>query len=353
MNINAEDALLPVGTILAYAGALPDLSNLGWLACDGKALSRGDYKELWDAIGTGFGSPSEQEFNVPALEGMFLRGVDHGSKRDPSADQRTPLRQGGHLGAQVGTMQAYGTAAPNNKFRAKLAGYKVEEGKYDKGAAARPYKWNSDKVEHLAQGGDKESRPINKYVHFIIKATGRTSTGRVVQPPIGAVMPFASMTNPDPARWTICDGSHQSTKGEWALLFGAIQFAHGETNEGEMVLPDYRGYFLRSVSGQSTVDPDADARTAPYPDGEEGKKGNAGNLVGSVQAFATGLPTSVPFTTTFVSLPKDKTDKDGIDGWVRYLVDAKTATTVSLTGEGGDLETRPWNVAIDWYIRAR
>lgn len=353
MDINAEDALLPVGSIMAYAGALPNFEGLGWLVCDGKALSRENYKELWEAIGAAYGAPSDSEFNTPALEGMFLRGVNHTSERDPSAANRTPLRPGGNGGAQVGSMQPYGTARPKTNFRSRLAKYDVQETKYDKGVAARPYKWNSTEVAHLAQGGDKESRPINKYVHFIIKATSRTSTGRVVQPPIGSVMPFASVTNPEPARWTLCDGSRQSTKGEWALLFGAIQFAHGETSEGEMVLPDYRGYFLRSVSGKSAADPDADARTPPYPEGEVGKQGNAGNLVGSVQPFATGLPTSVPFSTTFVSLPMDKTDKDGIAGAVRYLVDGKTAATVSLTGEGGDVETRPWNVAIDWYIRAR
>lgn len=353
MNVNAEDALLPVGSILAYAGALPDFSDQGWLACDGKPLSRGTYKELWDAIGTAYGAPDEQEFNTPALDGMFLRGVTHDSGRDPSAADRTPLRPGGNAGAQVGSAQPYGTAPPETKFQARLANYDVQESKYDKGVAARPYAWNSGEADHLAEGGDKESRPMNKYVHFIIKATSRTATGRAVQPPVGAVMPFASMTNPDPARWTLCDGSRQSTKGEWALLFAAIQFAHGETGEGEMVLPDYRGYFLRSVSGLSKVDPDAETRTPPYPDGEEGKRGNAGNLVGSVQEFATGLPTSTPFSTTFVSLPKDKTDKDGIAGAVRYLVDSKAATTVSLSGEGGDKETRPWNVAIDWYIRAR
>lgn len=353
MNANVEDALLPVGSIIAYAGALPDFSSQGWLACDGKPLSRDTYQELWEAIGTAYGAPSDKEFNTPALEGMFLRGVNRDSTRDPSAADRTPLRPGGNGGNQVGSMQPYGTAAPKTKFRSRLKNYNVEKANYDKGVAARPYAWNSGDAAHLAQGGDKESRPINKFVYFIIKATSRTSTGRVVQPPVGAVMPFASKTNPEPARWTLCDGSRQSTKGEWALLFAAIQFAHGETSEGEMVLPDYRGYFLRGVSGESKVDPDADTRAPPYPDGEDGKKGNAGNLVGSVQPFATGLPTSTPFSTTFVSLPKDKTDKDGIAGAVRYLVDGKTATTVPLTSEGGDLETRPWNVAIDWYIRAR
>jgi microcystin-dependent protein len=353
MRTAVEGGLLPVGTIMAYAGALPNFEDQGWLACDGRPLLRERYKELWEAIGTAYGAPSDQEFNAPALEGMFLRGVVHDSTRDPSAKDRTPLRPGGNAGAQVGSLQPYGTATPGNPFEVTLENYDVSETRYDKGLAARPYKWSSADTVCSAGGGDKESRPINKYVYFIIKAASRTVTGRVVQPPVGSVMPFASEKNPDPTRWALCDGSRQPTNGEWELLFGAIQFAHGESDQGEMVLPDYRGYFLRGVSGQSNVDPDADERTAPYTEGQDGKKGNAGNQVGSEQSFATGAPTSVPFSTTFRSLPKDKADSDGIAGWVRYLVDSKGAKTVSLSASGGDPETRPWNLAIDWYIRAR
>jgi len=353
MRTAADAGLLPVGTIVAYAGALPDLKDQGWLPCDGAALARDKYPELWTAIGTGYGAPDDQSFNAPALAGMFLRGVAHGSKNDPSAAKRTALKLGGNVGDNVGSYQRYGTAKPTTSFEVKIDDYDVSESKYDKGKGTRPYKWNSDTKTCDATGGDKESRPINKYVYFIIKAMSRNTLGRAVQPPVGSVMPFAAPTNPDPAHWVLCDGTAQATNGEWAVLFAAIQFAHGESEQGEMILPDYCGYFLRGVSGASNVDPDADGRTAPYTDGKDGKKGNAGNQVGSVQPFATGAPTDTSFKTTFKSLPKDKAGDDGIAGAIRYLVSSATSTTVKLSASGGDAETRPNNLAIDWYIRAR
>jgi microcystin-dependent protein len=353
MRATVDAGLLPVGTIVAYAGALPDLEDQGWLPCDGRALLRDKYSELWTAIGTAYGAPDDQNFNAPALEGMFLRGVAHGSPNDPSAAKRQALKLGGNVGDNIGSYQQYGTAKPINPFEVTIADYDVSETKYDKGKASRPYKWNSDNKTPQAVGGDKESRPINKYVYFIIKARSRNALGRAVQPPVGAVMPFAAPTNPDPAHWAFCDGTPQPTNGEWAALFAAIQFAHGESDQGEMILPDYRGYFLRGVSASSNVDPDADGRTAPFPKGQDGKRGNAGNQVGSVQPFATGAPTEKPFTTTFTSLPKDKAGDDGIAGLVRYLVSSAASTTVKLSASGGDTETRPNNLAIDWYIRAR
>lgn len=63
----------PVGTILAFAGngALPD----GYLLCDGAAVSRTDYADLFAAIdtiyGTGDGSAT---FNLPNLTDKFLQG---------------------------------------------------------------------------------------------------------------------------------------------------------------------------------------------------------------------------------------------------------------------------------------
>lgn len=63
----------PTGTILAYAsnGALPD----GYLACDGSAVSRTTYADLFDAIGTTWGSGNgSTTFNLPNLNGYWLKG---------------------------------------------------------------------------------------------------------------------------------------------------------------------------------------------------------------------------------------------------------------------------------------
>lgn len=62
------------GFVAPFAGAaLPD----GWLACDGSAVSRSQYPELYAAIGTAYGAgDGSTTFNVPELRARFVLGVD-------------------------------------------------------------------------------------------------------------------------------------------------------------------------------------------------------------------------------------------------------------------------------------
>lgn len=63
----------PVGTINAYGGTTaPD----GWLLCEGQALSRTDYADLFAVIGTSFGSGDESTtFNVPDMRESTFKGA--------------------------------------------------------------------------------------------------------------------------------------------------------------------------------------------------------------------------------------------------------------------------------------
>lgn len=62
----------PVGSIVPYGGTTaPD----GWLVCDGSAVSRATYADLFAVIGTTFGSGNgTTTFNVPDLQGRFPLG---------------------------------------------------------------------------------------------------------------------------------------------------------------------------------------------------------------------------------------------------------------------------------------
>lgn len=53
----------------------------GYLACDGSAVSRTTYADLFSAIGTTFGSgDGSTTFNVPDMRGLFVRGAGaHGT----------------------------------------------------------------------------------------------------------------------------------------------------------------------------------------------------------------------------------------------------------------------------------
>lgn len=63
----------PTGTIIAYS---VDNVPTGYLKCEGQEVSRTDYKNLFDIIGTTYGEgDGSTTFNVPDLRGEFLRGT--------------------------------------------------------------------------------------------------------------------------------------------------------------------------------------------------------------------------------------------------------------------------------------
>ena len=65
-------AITPTGSVLAFAGSTsPD----GWLLCDGSAVSRTDYADLYAVIGTTYGSGNgTTTFNLPNLTDKFIQG---------------------------------------------------------------------------------------------------------------------------------------------------------------------------------------------------------------------------------------------------------------------------------------
>ena len=63
----------PIGSILPFGGLTPPN---GFFLCQGQALNRNEYKELFGVIGTRFGvGDSSTTFNLPDLRGEFLRGA--------------------------------------------------------------------------------------------------------------------------------------------------------------------------------------------------------------------------------------------------------------------------------------
>ena len=63
----------PVGTVMAYAGSG---APTYWLLCNGGAISRSTYSELFSAIGTAYGSgDGSSTFNLPDLRGRVVAGV--------------------------------------------------------------------------------------------------------------------------------------------------------------------------------------------------------------------------------------------------------------------------------------
>ncbi|PKR58408.1 tail fiber protein [Thalassospira lohafexi] len=65
-----------IGTVSAFA--MPTAPE-GWLVCDGSAVSRTDYADLFATIGTLWGDGDQvSTFTLPDLRGEFVRGFDNG-----------------------------------------------------------------------------------------------------------------------------------------------------------------------------------------------------------------------------------------------------------------------------------
>jgi len=72
--------LIPVGMIAPFAMST---APTGWLECDGSAVSRATYADLFAALSTTHGSgDGSTTFNVPDLRGEFIRGWDNGKGTD-------------------------------------------------------------------------------------------------------------------------------------------------------------------------------------------------------------------------------------------------------------------------------
>lgn len=96
--------ILPPGIVIPYAGAsIPP----GWLLCDGSAVSRTTYANLFSFIGTAWGNgDGSTTFHLPDLRGRFLRGVDGTANRDPDKATRSAANPGGNTGNNVGSIEA-------------------------------------------------------------------------------------------------------------------------------------------------------------------------------------------------------------------------------------------------------
>lgn len=109
---------LPVGSISAYGG---ENIPTNWLKCNGQAVSRTDYPELFNAIGTTYGSgDGSTTFNLPNIservivgnngDGEFSLGNTGGEKEHTLTVDEMPSHT--HLyNASIGTGNAEGSLA--------------------------------------------------------------------------------------------------------------------------------------------------------------------------------------------------------------------------------------------------
>jgi microcystin-dependent protein len=278
----------PIGTVLPFAGSWEESSDglqaMGWTLCNGSAMSYTENADLYTVIGNAFGA-DETNFYLPDLRGYFLRAVDQTGYMDPDGASRaapSTHEQPGNTGYAVGSIQPHGVG-PHEHQILVYPNTRTQWGG-DGGAlsvvtasANLPYNSQTESGDNMGS----ETRPVNMYVHFIIK-TKQVSSGAGASALPGTVVYYAG----DPysstqalTGWLPCDGS--AIDDSYSDLSGVIHEYYGATGDNQPLVPDYRGVFLRGVDELAKVDPDAANRTPPRPD--QPTQGNQGARVGSWQ----------------------------------------------------------------------
>ena len=160
--------------------------------------------------------------------------------------------------------------------------------------------------------------------------------------PVGAIVPLGLDLDPNDKTFTLCDGRALDTTA-YAELFAAIGRTYGGSDkDATFNLPELRGVFPRGASYATGTDPDAATRTiAPGSTAEP-----AG--LGTTQGYATAQPATTHFTCT-IDLPSATSRQHGeTKGGVMKEGGDKTIQTCT---DGGDPDTRPVNVYVNYYIK--
>lgn len=98
----------PAGIVMPFAGST---APQGYLLCDGSAVSRTDYADLFTAIGTTYGAGDESTtFNLPNLSGRVVLGVSQSHSLGTTGGEATHVLTEQELPAHTHTVPAHGHA---------------------------------------------------------------------------------------------------------------------------------------------------------------------------------------------------------------------------------------------------
>lgn len=129
------ELLVPAGAVLSY---ISTNAPKGWLSCLGQAVNREEYADLFEVIGTAYGSGNgSTTFNLPNLAGRVVVGQGSGSDLTPRAMAATggvethtlstsEMPSHSHTSNAVGSTLGLMTADGNNTAGAGLDSSAVE-----------------------------------------------------------------------------------------------------------------------------------------------------------------------------------------------------------------------------------
>lgn len=146
---------VPVGTIIASTN---NSTPLGYLYCDGSAVSRVDYSALFAILSTTYGiGDGTTTFNLPDLRGEFIRGADDGRGIDSGRAINT------YQSEMVGPHNHTATSTFKHNVTAFGGLYKELTGGVQSGGT-----WETWPVD-VANSTGPETRPRNLALKYYIK----------------------------------------------------------------------------------------------------------------------------------------------------------------------------------------
>jgi len=169
---------------MAYSGKIDDsqpqspgtvpnvfLESQGWMVCDGRQLDISQFSSLYNAIGTIYnqkGDPSDK-FRIPDYRGYFFRGTDLQGINDPDTSERLAPDQS--AGKDVGSIQKdafqvhqHNYSKPDNAGTPPPTLSAVEASEDFKDTPS------GDPTGTNVKTSANETRPLNVYVHYLIKS---------------------------------------------------------------------------------------------------------------------------------------------------------------------------------------
>ena len=156
-NINDNDNGTPVGIIQMWS---LNISPSDYLECNGAAVSRITFSDLFMVIGSTYGNGNgSTTFNLPDYRGEFLRGWDNGKSSDPDSGSRTD-RGDGTAGDNNGTKQ-------DNELESHT--HSIQQRTVFNNSGSGSAAGNGDGNWGTASTGGNETRPRNINIMYIIK----------------------------------------------------------------------------------------------------------------------------------------------------------------------------------------
>lgn len=139
----------PIGCIQAFGGAT---APLGWLLCQGQAVSRTEYAELFAVIGTAFGNgDGTTTFNLPDPRNKFLEGASItnpvGTEKSAGLPNIKAGITGGALGSQTGVSGALTTASASSSYYNQVGDFQRYSFTFNANKSNSIYSDNVDTVQ--------------------------------------------------------------------------------------------------------------------------------------------------------------------------------------------------------------